>query len=175
MQIFSRTIISTGTSNQMATFLGLAVQNWLFGIKQAGMELWDRLPLPEIPDRCTEAVGHMGQGLSSILHMWDIPSASSVSSKKRGNDADNEILRFSVSDERVGLHAVAAWVCRSPLALGIPDPSAEKRCFALTSICHVLSVAGEGRNPSVNVNISIKQPQEQRRAEFPLLQFVSIL
>lgn len=33
MQIFSRTIISTGTSKQMAKFLGLAVQNWLFGIK----------------------------------------------------------------------------------------------------------------------------------------------
>ena len=169
MQVFSRTIISTGTSNQMATFLGLAEQNWLFGIKQAGTELRDHPPLPEIPDHCAEAAGHMGQGLSSILHMWDIPSASGVSSKKRGNGADNQILRFSVSDKRVGLHVFAAWVCRSPFALGVPDPSAERRRFALTAICRVLSVAGEGRNPSVNVNISIKQPQEQRRAEFPLL------
>lgn len=98
MQIFSHTIISAGTSNQMAMFLGFALQNWLFGIKQAGTELRDCLPLPEIPDRCAEAAGHMGRGLSSILHMWDVPSASGTSSKKRGNDADNQILRFSVSD-----------------------------------------------------------------------------
>lgn len=98
MQIFSHTIISAGTSNQMAMFLGLAVQNWLFRIKQAGTELRDCPLLPEIPDRCAEAVGHVGQGLSSILHMWDIPAASGVSSQKRGNDANNQILRFSVPD-----------------------------------------------------------------------------
>jgi len=63
MQIFSCTIISTETSNQMAMFLGLAEQNWLFGIKQAGTELRDCLLLPEIPDCCSEAAGHMGQGL----------------------------------------------------------------------------------------------------------------
>lgn len=74
-----------------------------------------------------------------------------------------------MSDERVSLHAFTAWVCRSPLALGVPDPSAERRCFALTAIHHVLSIAGEGRNSSVNINISVKQPQDQRRAEFPLL------
>lgn len=138
MQIFSCTNISAETSDQMAAFLGLAVQNWLFKIKQAVTELCDHLPVPEIPDHCTEAAGYMGQDLSSILHMWDIPSVSGVSTKKRGNDAENQILRFSVSVERVGLHGSGARVCRSPLAPGIPDPSVERWHFALTTIivCH---------------------------------------
>lgn len=169
MQILSRTIISAGTSNQMATFLGLAVQNWLFRIKQDGVGVWDCLLLPEIPGCCVEVVGHSGQGLSSISQTRDIPSARGVSPKKRGNGADSQILRFSVSDERVGLHAFTAWVRKSPLAPGVPDSSAKRRRFALTAIHRVLPIAGEGRNPSVNINISVKQPQDQRRAEFPLL------
>lgn len=62
-QIFSHTIISTETFNQMAMFLGLAVQNWFFRIKQAGIEIWDHPSLPEIPDCCIKAAGHKGQGL----------------------------------------------------------------------------------------------------------------
>lgn len=49
MQIFSCTNISTETSDQMAAFLGLTVQNWLFKIKQPVTQLCDHLPAPEIP------------------------------------------------------------------------------------------------------------------------------
>lgn len=132
MQIFSCTNISAETSDQMAAFLGLAVQNWLFKIQQTVTELCDHLPVPEIPDHCTEAAGYTGQGFSSILHMWDIPSASGVSTKKRGNDDENQILKFRVLEERAGLHGSRA------IAPGIPDPSVERWHFALTTInvCH---------------------------------------
>lgn len=73
MQILSCAIISAGTSNQMATFLGLAVQNWLFRIKQDRIGVRDCPLLPEIPGHCVEVVGHRGQGLSSISHTWTFP------------------------------------------------------------------------------------------------------
>lgn len=88
--------------------------------------------------------------------------------KKRGNDDENQILKFRVLEERVALHGPGERVCRSPLAAGIPDPSAEGWHFALTTITVCHPQLEKEKNPSVIVDC-IEQPQEQTRAEFPHL------
>lgn len=122
-------------------------------MNQAGMELRDRSPRSQ--STVPRQQGTWGEG-SSIVPMWDIPLASGGSFKRRGSDADSQTMGLGGLSKKVGSH--------SP-----------RRDFAVTVSRCVLTIAGEGRNPSAKANTDIKQPQYPTGAEFPLLQSVPIL